>query len=292
MMSLYQENSRSCLKMLRIITDTASDITIDQAKEMNIDVASLEITFEDGTAPQRTEADFQRFYERLETCEKLPVTSRTAPEEYLKVFWEAKAAGDDVLVITLSSGLSGTIDSARMAKEIAGYDRIEIVDSQQAILTQRMLVEYAVKLREEGYQLQEIARRVREMRGKVVVCGVVDTLKFLQKGGRIPASLAAVGTLLRIKPVIVLEDKILKQLGKARGHEAGVAMLCKRMEQDGFNKAYPVYFGYTSNREMTEKFMQETKERYGLTQTRMFPIGGVIGTHCGTNCVAVAYVKC
>ena len=278
--------------MLRIITDTASDITIDQAKEMNIDVASLEITFEDGTAPQRTEADFQRFYERLETCEKLPVTSRTAPEEYLKVFWEAKAAGDDVLVITLSSGLSGTIDSARMAKEIAGYDRIEIVDSQQAILTQRMLVEYAVKLREEGYQLQEIARRVREMRGKVVVCGVVDTLKFLQKGGRIPASLAAVGTLLRIKPVIVLEDKILKQLGKARGHEAGVAMLCKRMEQDGFNKAYPVYFGYTSNREMTEKFMQETKERYGLTQTRMFPIGGVIGTHCGTNCVAVAYVKC
>lgn len=292
MMILYQENSRSCLKMLRIITDTASDITIDQAKEMNIDVASLEITFEDGTAPQRTEADFQRFYERLETCEKLPVTSRTAPEEYLKVFWEAKAAGDDVLVITLSSGLSGTIDSARMAKEIAGYDRIEIVDSQQAILTQRMLVEYAVKLREEGYQLQEIARRVREMRGKVVVCGVVDTLKFLQKGGRIPASLAAVGTLLRIKPVIVLEDKILKQLGKARGHEAGVAMLCKRMEQDGFNKAYPVYFGYTSNREMTEKFMQETKERYGLTQTRMFPIGGVIGTHCGTNCVAVAYVKC
>ena len=278
--------------MLRIITDTASDITIEQAKEMNIDIASLEITFEDGPAPQKTEADFKRFYERLETCEKLPVTSRTAPEEYLKVFWDAKAAGDDVLVITLSSGLSGTIDSARMAKEIAEYDRIEIVDSQQAILTQRMLVEYAVKLREEGYQLQEIAERVKEMRDKVVVCGVVDTLKFLQKGGRIPASLAAMGTLLRIKPVIVLEDKILKQLGKARGQDAGVAMLYKRMEQDGFNKAYPVYFGYTSNHEITEKFMQETKERYGLTQTRMFPIGGVIGTHCGTNCVAVAYVKC
>ena len=277
--------------MLRIVTDTASDITLEQARDMNIDVASLEITFEDGPAPQNTLEDFQRFYERLETCDKLPVTSRTAPEEYLKVFQQAKEAGDDVLVITLSSGLSGTIDSARMAKQIADYDRIEIIDSHQAILTQRMLVEQAVKLREDGYQLEEIARRIRDMRDQVLVCGVVDTLKYLQKGGRIPASLATVGTLLRIKPVIVLEDKILKQLGKARGHEAGEAMLYKRMEADGFNKAYPVYFGYTSNREIAEKFMQQTRERYGLTQTRLFAIGGVIGTHCGTNCVAVAYVK-
>lgn len=277
--------------MLRIVTDTASDITIDQARDMNIDVVSLEITFEDGPAPQRTEEDFQRFYERLEACDKLPVTSRTPPEEYLKIFEEAKQNGDEVLVITLSSGLSGTVDSARMAKEIADYDRIEVVDSQQAILTQRMLVELAVDMREEGYQLQEIAQRVKEMRDQVVVCGVVGTLKYLQKGGRIPASLATLGTLLHIKPVIVLEDKILKQLGKARGHDAGVAMLYKRMEQDDFNKAYPVYFGYTSNRELTEKFMQQTKERYGLTKTRLYPIGGVIGTHCGTDCVAVAYVK-
>ena len=277
--------------MLRIVTDAASDITVDQAKDMNIEVVSLDITFEDGPAPQRTEADFQRFYERLEVCEKLPVTSRTPPEEYLKIFEDAKTRGDEVLVITLSSGLSGTVDSAHMAKQIADYDKIEVVDSHQAILTQRMLVEEAIRLREEGYQLQEIAQRVKEMREQVVVCGVVGTLKYLQKGGRIPASLATLGTLLRIKPVIVLEDKILKQLGKARGHDAGEAMLYKRMEEDGFNKAYPVYFGYTSNRALTEKFMQQTKERYGLTQTRMFPIGGVIGTHCGTDCVAVAYVK-
>lgn len=277
--------------MLRIVTDSASDITVKQAQDMNIEVASLEITFEDGPAPQNTEEDFQRFYERLEACEKLPVTSRTPPEEYLKIFQDAKEKGDEVLVITLSSGLSGTVDSARMAKQIADYDQIEIVDSHQAILTQRMLVEHAVRLREDGYQLQEIVQRVKEMRDQVVVCGVVDTLKYLQKGGRIPASLATLGTLLRIKPVIVLEDKILKQLGKARGHEAGEAMLYKRMEQDGFNKAYPVYFGYTSDRELTEKFMQQTKDRYGLTQTKLFPVGGVIGTHCGTRCVAVAYVK-
>lgn len=277
--------------MLRIVTDTASDITVDQARNMNIDVVSLDITFEDGPAPQRTEEDFRRFYQRLEACDKLPVTSRTPPEEYLNLFQDAREKGDEVLVITLSGGLSGTVDSARMAKQIADYDKIEVVDSHQAILTQRMLVEQAVKLREEGYQLQEIVQRIKNMRDQVVVCGVVDTLKYLQKGGRIPASLGTLGTLLRIKPVIILQDRVLKQLGKARGHDAGEEMLYKHMEQDGINKAYPVYFGYTSDRELAERFMQRTRERFGLTQTRLFPIGGVIGTHCGTRCVAVAYVK-
>ncbi len=277
--------------MLRIVTDTASDITVEQARNMNIDVVSLDITFEDGPAPQRTEEDFRRFYQRLEACDKLPVTSRTPPEEYLNLFQDAREKGDEMLVITLSGGLSGTVDSARMAKQIADYDKIEVVDSHQAILTQRMLVEQAVKLREEGYQLQEIVQRIKNTRDQVVVCGVVDTLKYLQKGGRIPASLGTLGTLLRIKPVIILQDRVLKQLGKARGHDAGEEMLYKHMEQDGINKAYPVYFGYTSDPELAERFMQRTRERFGLTQTRLFPIGGVIGTHCGTRCVAVAYVK-
>lgn len=277
--------------MLRIVTDTASDITVDQARNMNIGVVSLDITFEDGPAPQRTEEDFRRFYQRLEACDRLPVTSRTPPEEYLNLFQDAREKGDEVLVITLSGGLSGTVDSARMAKQIADYDKIEVLDSHQAILTQRMLVEQAVKLREEGYQLQEIVQRIKNTRDQVVVCGVVDTLKYLQKGGRIPASLGTLGTLLRIKPVIILQDRVLKQLGKARGHDAGEEMLYKHMEQDGINKAYPVYFGYTSDRELAERFMQRTRERFGLTQTRLFPIGGVIGTHCGTRCVAVSYVK-
>ena len=277
--------------MIRIVTDTASDITMEQAEEMNIEVASLDIAFEDGPAPQRTQEDFRRFYERLKTCNKLPVTSRTPPEEYLKIFEQAKAAGDEVLVITLSSGLSGTVDSARMAKQIVGYDKIAVVDSEQAILTQRMLVELAVQMRGDGYPLSEIVARIEEMRSRVVVCGVVGTLKYLQKGGRVPASLAMLGDLLRIKPVIILQDKILKQLGKVRGQAAGEELLYKQLEQDGLNRAYPVYIGYTSNRELGEKFMQQTRERYGLTNIRLYPIGGVIGTHCGTDCVALAYVK-
>ena len=129
------------------------------------------------------------------------------------------------------------------------------------------------------------------MRDRVVVCGVVDTLVYLRKGGRIPASLAVIGEALQIKPVIVLEDKILKTIGKVRGRKHGVNLLYKRMEQDCFVRTSPVYFGFTSDRSIVEEFMRETMNRYHLKDGSIYPVGGIIGAHCGTNCIAVAYIK-
>ena len=277
--------------MLRIVTDNASDITIKQAKELDIELVPLEIVFDDGVCPQNTEEDFSLFYERLEKCRRLPVTSRPAPQLFLDIFQDAKEKNDDVLVLTVSGGLSGTIESACAAWRMAEYDRVYIVDTHQAIIAQRLLVEMAVRLREDGYSASEIAQRIEKCRDQVVVCGVVDTLEYLRKGGRIPAGLAAVGKVLRIKPVIVLEDSTLKTIGKARGYMQGIKMLFGRVADDHPNTAYPVYFGYTSNRERGLLFMQKTKEKFSLKQVKLHPVGGVIGTHCGTNCVAVAYIK-
>ena len=277
--------------MLRIITDNASDITVEQAKELDIDLVFLEITFEDGECPQRSAEDFATFYRRLEKCDKLPVTSRPSPQAYLDIIQDAKEKDEEVLILTISGGLSGTVESAHEAKRMSGYDRVCIVDTHQAIIAQRLLVEMAVRLRDEGYSAQEIARRIEHSRDKVVVCGVVDTLKYLRKGGRIPAGLAAIGAILNIKPVIVLEDTKLKTMGKARGYTQGVKMLYQRMKQDQCSKAYPVYFGYTTNRELGLSLLQKTKETFGLNCVKLHPVGGVIGTHCGTDCVAIAYVK-
>jgi len=277
--------------MLRIITDNASDITVEQAKELDIDLVFLEISFEDGECPQRSAEDFVTFYRRLEKCDKLPVTSRPSPQAYLDIIQDAKEKDEEVLILTISGGLSGTVESAHEAKRMSGYDRVCIVDTHQAIIAQRLLVEMAVRLRDEGYSAQEIARRIEHSRNKVVVCGVVDTLKYLRKGGRIPAGLAAIGSILNIKPVIVLEDTKLKTMGKARGYTQGVKMLYQRMKQDQCSKAYPVYFGYTTNRELGLSLLQKTKETFGLNCVKLHPVGGVIGTHCGTDCVAIAYVK-
>ena len=277
--------------MLRIVTDNASDITLQQARELDIDLVSLEITFEDGVCPQKEEADFAVFYERLEKCEKLPVTSRPSPQAYVDIILDAQQKEEEVLILTISGGLSGTIESACAAKRMAGYEKVYIVDTHQAIMAQRLLVEMAVQMRGEGYTAQEIAQRIEISRDKVVVCGVVDTLKYLRKGGRIPAALATIGKVLNIKPVIVLEDTTLKTMGKARGYLQGVKMLYQRMINDGFNSAYPVYFGYTTNRERDLTLMQKTKEKFHRNRGRLQPVGGIIGTHCGTNSVGCEYGK-
>lgn len=275
--------------MIQIVTDSASDITLKQAEEMNIQIVPLTILFEDGVCPQETDEDFQIFYEKLIKENGLPKTSQPTPNKYLEIFRLAKEVGDEVLVITLSGGLSGTVQSAKLAKDLAEYERIEIIDSKQAILTQRMLVEYAVKLRDEGKTLDEITALVLKQREKLTVFGMLDTLTYLKKGGRIPASMALLGNLLRIKPVIILKDSVLEQLGKARGRKDGLKMLCAQMEEAEIDLSFPVYFGYTLDPEPTKQFQAEMEQKFQLKNTKLYPVGGVIGTHVGPNCVAVAF---
>lgn len=278
--------------MLQIITDTASDITLEQAKEMGIHIVSLNIQFPDGPCPQETEADFQLFYEKLVLSDAFPTTSQATPDQYLKYFQSAKDSGDEVLVLTLSSGLSGTINSANTAKALCEYDAVYIVDSRQAIAAQRILVEYAVALRKEGLPTHEIIQRLESLRDRITVSGMIDTLTYLKKGGRIPASLALIGNALKIKPVIALEDKVLKAVGKALGRKAGKQMLYLRFEKNPPDPEYPIYFVYSSDKALGLQFQHEMIEKYNLSQyrTELYPVSGIIGSHVGTNGFGFAYV--
>lgn len=276
--------------MLRIVTDSASDITLKQAEEMQIEIVPLTIAFEDGICPQETEEDFNMFFERLASSKNLPMTSQPSPESYLKIFEKAKENNEEVVVIALSSGLSGTFQSANIAKDISGYENIYVVDSRQAIMSQRMLVEYAVRLRSEGLDAKGISEKIEKIRDRITVCGLIDTMTYLRKGGRIPGALAVIGNALQIKPVIILRDTILQNLGKTRGRKAGIRMLQEEMEKAGRDPDWPVYFGYTVNRELGMEFMEDTVNRYSLDKYDIFPVGGVIGTHVGPQCLGIAFV--
>lgn len=278
--------------MLQIITDSASDITLKQAEEMGIQIVPLNIQFSDGPCPQETDEDFLRFFDRLEKSEDLPVTSQPSPESYLACYKAAKAAGDTVLVLTLSSGLSGTINAAATAKALCGYEPVYIVDSCLAVGAQRILTEYAVELRAQNLEITELVQRVEAMREHITVFGVIDTLTYLRKGGRVPGSLAAIGNTLQIKPVIMLENKILKTIGRGLGHDGGKRFVYRQIEKHLPDQAFPIYFLYTSNREMGQSFMEQAIEKFHLNpdKCRLIPVGGVIGTHVGTNCVGIAYV--
>ena len=279
------------MNQIRIITDTASDITREQAEAMGVRLVPLTITFGETKMAMDTEEDFQAFFERLYEEKELPKTSQPSPQLYLNEYETARKNGEDVLVLALSGGLSGTVRSARLAKELSGYDRIRIIDTRQAILTQRMLVERAVKRRAEGRSAEEIEKELLEVRDRMVVCGALDTLTFLRKGGRIPPGLDIIGNVLEFKPVIELKDGVLVKLGIARGQKKSRHYLYREYEAVPVDKDWPVYTGYTYDSAAGESFFRETKERYQLEGCRMYPVGGVIGTHVGKNCLALAFVR-
>lgn len=277
--------------MLQIVTDTAADITLEEAEKLQIHIVTLAISFPDGDCPQETEEDFRQFYRRLAACPELPTTSQPSVESYAALFRAAQSAGDDVLVLTLSGGLSGTVQAAHSAALLCDYDRVFIMDTYQAISTQRMMVEHAVKLRDQGLSTDEIIAQLESLRSRLTVSGVVDTLTYLRKGGRIPSSLAILGNALRVKPVIALQDTKLVAIGKVMGRNAGKRMLWERFEKYPPDPEFPIIFGYTSSSEITREFIAETTEKYGLENftLRLLPVGGVIGTHVGENCIAIAY---
>ena len=279
------------MSRIRIITDTASDITRQQAQQMGIEIVPISILFGADEMPMDTEEDFERFFERLYSEKALPSTSQPSPELYVRQYEKARERDEDVLVLALSGGLSGTVNSARLAQEMCGYDRVTVVDTRQAIITQRMLVERAVRRRDEGCSAAEIAREICEVRDRMVVCGVLDTLTCLRKGGRIPPGLDVVGNALHLKPVIELRDSVLVPLGVARGRKKGRDYLYREYEAGPVDTGWPVYTGYTYDQEEGEAFRRTVAERYGLPDCRMYPVGGVIGTHVGKNCVALAFVR-
>jgi len=278
--------------MLHIITDSACDLTRQEAEELGIQMVNIHIQFPDGPYPQETATDLESFYTRLQQAEKLPATSQPSPEEYLQLFQKAQESGDEVLVLTLSGGLSGTVNAARLAKELCGYERVYILDSRLAIAAQRICVEQAAALRDQSLSAAEILLQLEPLCRRTTAYGILDTLTYLRKGGRIPAGLAVLGNTLKLKPVIVLEDGVLKTIGKGLGRAAGKKLVWQRLERFPPDPAFPLYFVYTSDPVLGRQFMEETVERFALQNFRreLVPIGGVIGTHIGTNCAGLSYV--
>lgn len=278
--------------MIRIITDTASDITQTQAGALDIGLVPLDIHFGEGPYDVLADESFETFYQMLDACKELPTTSQPAPELFLEHYQQAKAAGDEVLVITLSSGLSGTYQSALIAKEMAEYDRIEVIDSLTAITGQRLLVDLAISLRQAGRPFSEVVAEVSEAVNHVVLLGGLTTLKNLRKGGRIPKSAEMLGKLIGIKPLIEVIDGKIEMTGKARGRKGAIdGCLAQVAAKSDFDLRVPVYFSYTQAPQQCEAIKAACMEAYGFENTVTYPIGSVIGTHVGPGAFCIVYLR-
>ena len=275
----------------RIIVDSTADLTAEIKKRVHIVPLTVRIDSEeyiDGVT-----IDHKVSYEKLIESDVLPTTSQATPDGFIKELKKAKEAGEAAVVITVSSNLSGTYQSAVIAS--GDYENVYVVDSGTAAIGCGILTEMAIRLLDEGKSAEEIAHQLEEEKKKIVVVALVDTLEYLKKGGRISKTVAFAGGVLNIKPVISLVDGEIKMLGKARGSKMGNNLLVEEINKAGgvdFTK--PVLLGFTGISDaLLKKYIVDSQHIWegNGDELSYTTIGSVIGTHVGPGAVAVGFFR-
>lgn len=279
----------------RIIVDSACDLTVEQAEKLNIQLLPLKTIFGEEEFLDGVTISHKEFYEKLIESDTLPTTSQIPPHEFENVFKEVKAAGDTAVVLTLSSKLSGTWQSANIAKE--GYeDCIWIVDSENVCIGEQILALYACGLRKEGADASAIADLLEQRKKEVRVLALLDTLEYLRRGGRISGAAALAGNLLSVKPVVAVVDGEVAVLGKARGSKNGNNMLREEISKSGgIDFDMPFCLGYTGlDDSLLQKYIRDNTDVWenAVAELPVSTIGSTIGTHVGPGAIAVAYFAC
>lgn len=285
--------------MIRILTDSTADIFPVQAAELDVTVVPLQVNFGDDHYRDGIDLLPEAFYEKLTASDKLPTTSQPSPELFLAHFEAAKRNGDSIICITISSGLSGTFQSAQIAKGEADYDGIYLVDSKNATLAEGLLVKRALQRVAEGFSAEEIVADLEQAREHLHLYAVVDDLTYLRKGGRLSSAAAFAGGLLGIKPVVALNhgerkpeghSGALGLAGKARGLPGAYTAIFKMIDaMGGIDESWPVVVGYTGHRGGVEPFVRFVTQNLHLQKPVLNPIGAVIGTHAGPGACGIAF---
>lgn len=276
---------------VRIVIDSSTDLRpeiVDRVSVVPLTISFGEDVFVDGVTIDR-----KRFYEKLIESDVIPKTSQPSPDAFMKVYEEAKAAGEEVVVITVSSKLSGTFQSAMIAAE--EYDNVFIVDSRSVAIGAGILAEYALRLADGGMEAKDIFESLIAQRQNVRVIAMLDTLEYLRRGGRISGAAAFAGGLLSIKPVVSIEDGEIRILGKARGSKQGNNLLMKEIEvSGGVNFEMPLLLGYTGLSDaLLKKYIEDSADLWAGNVEKLpaTVVGSSVGTHAGPGAVAVAYFK-
>jgi len=274
---------------VRIVTDSTTDITQEEAARLGITVVPLKSYIAGTEYHQGIDLFVDEFYAMLAEADELPTTSQPSPHAFERVFRPALDAGEQILVITIAEPLSGTFQSACIAAETCGGD-ITIIDSGQTCLSQSILVYRAIQLRDAGLTATDIVETLEREKGRIHLLAVFDTLEYLYKGGRLSRTSAFAGSLLNVKPLVTIEDSQIVPIAKCRGTAKAYEEVFARIEDaGGIDPALPVAIGYTGDREKFERFEALIRERYPDLALLVFSIGCVVGTHAGPGAVALAF---
>jgi DegV family protein with EDD domain len=275
---------------IKIITDSICDVPKEYVERYNIRVIPLTVHFGDESFKDGIDLTLEEFLAKLEKAEVLPTTSQVPPAEFLEAFKEEISLGNKIVSIHGSSQLSGTYNSAVMAKEQIGGEDIHVIDSMGITLGAGMLVIKAARLAEEGLEAEEIVKEIEAGKQKLKHMIIVDTLKYLHKGGRLSLSASVLGSILNIKPILTVVHGELELFGKERGIKKAIAAVMDTIKDNGWILDGKVIgINHIADLEHRKLLEDELMREYKIKEIIRGEVGSVVATHGGPGAVALYF---
>lgn len=274
---------------LQIVTDSTSDIPTDICKKFNIVIVPLKIQFGSETYTDKVTIDAETFYSKLKESDAIPTTSQPSPQEFMDVYSKILEEQDtEILSIHISSAMSGTLQSAKLAASMLEKDSsIHFFDSLSISYGLGSLVIAAAELAAKGKTIQEIIAELHNIRKQSHIYFLLDTLEYLQRGGRIGKASALIGTLLNVKPILsVGQDGIVFSKDKARGQKKAMERLVEIIEEEIPSKKIHLQIAYSDNKEYAIQLYEMIASRIQINNMFYVTLCPVIGTHTGPGAVA------
>lgn len=275
--------------MIRLIIDSTADLTAQEIEDLGVTVIPMKVCVDDKEYLAGVNLQNKEFFDLLKKCKTLPHTTQINQDEYQNIIKPFLDKGEDVFVMSLSSGLSGSFNSLRLASEELNSAHLEIFDTQNVTLGFKVLVFEALKLIKSGVSLHELKAKMEELKQKCRLIAVVDNVKYLIKGGRLSLVAGIAVTALNIKPIVTIKNGKVVVLSKGIGYNHAIKNLIKNLSNIDLEKS--ICIGHSNDLTRFEQFKKEIEKALNIKCEGCTGIGPIIGTHAGPGCVAIAYLE-
>lgn len=278
--------------MIRVVTDSSADISQAEAKQLGIIVMPLTINFENESLRDGIDIMPDEFYQRLVSCKQIPSTSQASPAAYEELFEQARKDGDTIILMPISRKISGSYNCALMVKQQGNYDNVYVIDTLATVSYLRIMVLEANRLK-DSMPIDKLIEHLESLRKRIKLYGMVDTLEYLHKGGRVSRTSAAIGTLLNIKPIVSVIDGEVKVVAKPISAKKGIDYLVDKKRTAQIDTNYPIVCGYAGTSERCQQMidkMFDTQEDKDYYTKHMQYVSPIVGVHTGPGVAVVVFV--
>ncbi|QCX34641.1 DegV family protein [Caloramator sp. E03] len=279
------------MKKIYLVTDSTADLSKEYIENNNIIVAPLTVTYKGVSYRDRVDIDTEQLISFLKEGDELPTTSQVNPQSFYELYSKLLKEDCYIISIHISSGISGTFQSANIAKQMIGSEKIYIVDSKSVSFGTGLLVIQAKKMIDEGLDVKDIYERLLVLSNKVRVAFILDTLEYIKKGGRVSTTKATIGTLLNIKPIIHSKDGKLLIYEKPRGIKKAKEILLNYIKDFNCDEKMDFAVGSLGFENEMDEFIIDVKELLGRDDLLISDVGTVIATYSGPNVIGIYFFE-